>query len=99
MVRRKKRNSLEYDTKSLVRTGAGLGIGIGVVAGVEKATGVSSHTLPALGTVGSMLRPVTIGVMGGHAIRNLRRIEEAERRASNKRRSKRAKGPEQYGYD
>ncbi len=86
-----KMNPLVKDISGITRAGVGIGIGTGIVSGAESAAGVSSGVTPALGTAGSMLGIVGVTTLGGHAVRNLRRLNNGKR--------KRRIGPEQYGYD
>ena len=64
---------LRKDTRRFVQAGVGLGVGVGVVAGAESLVpaGAGVSALPAIGTVGSMMRPVGTAMMGGHTLRML----------------------------
>ena len=69
MARRKER-TLTGDIRSLVGAGVGLGIGSAIIS----KTGHGESILPALGTAGSLLKPVGIFIIGTHAIKRLRKI-------------------------
>ena len=64
---------LRKDTRRFVQAGVGLGVGVGVVAGAEAQVpaGAGVSALPAMGTMGSMLRPLGTARMGGHTLRML----------------------------
>lgn len=82
---RKKKNSLMYDTSSLVGAGVGIGIGVGTVARVEARAGVGTSVLPALGTTGRMLGVVGTVTLGKHALRGAIGIGKDSKRKRRRR--------------
>ena len=60
---------LRKDTRDFVKVGVGLGVGTAIVAG----TGHGGAVLPAFSTAGSMMSIVPPVVMGGTALRMLKK--------------------------
>jgi len=67
------------DIRKFVGAGIGLGAGTMAVAGAE-ARGVGTSVLPAFATMGRMMRPIAIGVMGKHTLRMLGKYTKKLRR-------------------
>ena len=67
---------VKKDSKRFVGAGVGLGIGTAVIA----KTGHGAAVLPAFATTGRMMRPVGTAMMGGHALRMLRKYNKKKRR-------------------
>jgi len=74
--KRRRKKSLKSDVGDFVGAGVGLGVGTAIVA----KTGHGSKVLPAFGTAGRMMKPVGIGMMGGHALRLLKKKYKPKRR-------------------
>ena len=79
--KRTRRNSLAGDVGGLV--GAGVGLGVGSLV-VSKAGG-SPYVGRGLSTMGGMMSPVAMGVMAGHAVRGMRRLQPKKRKRSRRK--------------
>lgn len=62
---------LEKDIRSFVGAGVGLGLGTAIVSRAEGRAGVSTSVLPAFSTMGGLMAPMGIAMMGGHTLRLL----------------------------
>ena len=57
-----------------IREFGGAGISLGIGTAISAKAGASSVT-PAFGTAAGMMRPVGVGMMGGHALRKLKKTK------------------------
>ena len=74
----RKRNTLTSDIGGFTKASVGLGIGAGVAAGVSAGSGIS--VTPAFATMGGMMPAVGMGMMGGHALRGLKKLHPKKKR-------------------
>ena len=74
--KKRKRKSLARDITGF--TGAGVGLGVGTL--VASQAGAPSGVMSGFGVAGGMMPAVGLGIMGGHALGGLRRIQKRKRR-------------------
>lgn len=79
MAKRKRKKTLTEDIGDFTAAGVSLGVGTTVVSGVQaKTTGIS--VTPAFASMGSLMRPIGVGIMCGHALRNLEKLKPRKKR-------------------
>lgn len=68
-----KKRTMESDILSFTKGSISLGVGSAVVAG-------AGGSAAGLRTMGGMMPPLAVGMMGGHAIRGVRRLAPKKRK-------------------